>query len=96
MKEIPLPAPLVFNIQEDTEVEMLEKSNDELLEKSKDAEESGTESATSENDDSEAVKTAVDAIDLEGGLEAVKERIRLLQSLWKEMRKKELEGNPCD
>ena len=96
VKEIPLPAPLVFNIQEDTEVEMLEKSNDELLEKSKDAEESGTESATSENDDSEAVKTAVDAIDLEGGLEAVKERIRLLQSLWKEMRKKELEGNPCD
>ena len=96
VKEIPLPAPLVFNIQEDTEVEMLEKSNDELLEKSKDAEESGTESATSENDDSEAVKTAVDAIDLEGGLEAAKERIRLLQSLWKEMRKKELEGNPCD
>ena len=69
VKEIPPPAPLVFtlsNIQEDIEVE--------LLEKSKDAEESGTESATSENDDSEA-------IDLEGGLEAVKERIRLLQSL---------------
>ena len=51
---------------------------------------------TSENDDSEAIKTAVDAIDLEGGLEAVKERIRLLQSLWKEMRKKELQENPCD
>ena len=71
MKEIPPPAPLVFtpsNIQEDTEVEMLEKSNDELLEK----------------------------IDLEGGLEAVKERIRLLQSLWKEMRNKELQENPCD
>ena len=81
MKEIPLPAPLVFNIQEDTEVEMLEKSNDELLEKSKDAEESGTESATSENGYSETVRTAVNAINLEGGLEGVKERIRLLQSL---------------
>ena len=70
MKEIPPPAPLEFTpsyTQEDTEVKMLEKSNDELLEKSKDAEESGTESATSENDDSEA-------IDLEGGLVAVKKR----------------------
>ena len=58
VKEIPPPAPLVFtpsNIQEDTEVEMLVKSNDELLEKSKDAEESDSESATSEKDYSEAV-----------------------------------------
>ena len=38
----------------------------------------------------------LEKIDLEGGLEAVKERIRLLQSLWKEMRKKELQENPCD
>ena len=52
-----------------------------LYEKSKDAEESDTESATSEKDYSEAVKAAVDAIELEGGLEAVKEKIRLLQSL---------------
>ena len=96
MKEIPPPASLVFtpsNIQEDTEVEMLEKSNDELLEKSKDAEESGTESAASESDDPEAVKTALDAIELEGGSEAVKERIRLLKSLVKQ---NELEENPCD
>ena len=73
---------------EDTEVEMLEKSNDELLEKSKDAEERRTESATSENEDSEAVyRTAVDAIDMEEmgtlGLGAVKEKLRLLQSLLK-------------
>ena len=71
----------------------MEKSKDELLEKSKDAEESGTESAASESDDPEAVNTALDAIELEGGLEAVKERIRLLKSLVKQ---NELEENPCD
>ena len=73
MKEIPPPAPLVFTpskIQEDTEVE--------LLEKSKDAEESGTESVASESDEPEAVET-VDGIDLE----AVKERIQSLESLLK-------------
>ena len=71
----------------------MEDTEFELLEKSKDAEESGTESAASESDDPEAVKTALDAIELEGGLEAVKERIRLLKSLAKQNK---LEENPCD